>query len=466
MLAFYTQDDMQIERIMRDSKLRRDKWDRKGDDYLARTIKRALAATTKNYAWPETKPVTKPPTNDQERSALGTLTLPLTKFLSFDAPPRLMLLDPILRQKDLVEIYSQRGIGKTFVGLGMANAIACGGSMLHFNAPKPSKVLYIDGEMQAADMQDRLRAIMTGAGGKVPDDEFFRILSPELQERTIPNLAKPEGQKLFDDEVIQDAEVIFFDNLSSLFRGGVENDSDSWTDPQAWFLELRRRGLTVVFMHHAGKGGAQRGTSAREDVLDTVINLRHPKDYQPEQGLRFELHFEKFRGMHGAAVMPFEVKLTVTKSGDISRATWSEQTIEDAQIAFMAELLAQTDSSGKRMSVTAASKEMGISRATAYRLSLKIDASTSGEIKRVSLMKAPIATAEERSRRCRSRDEAYRALVILGRAHEHRIAILTQHAGQGTLLGGRSLAERIAMATTELEEQFEALVARLAELPR
>lgn len=81
-------------------------------------------------------------------------------------------------------------------------------------------------------------------------------------------------------------------------------------------------------------------------------------------------------------------------------------------------------------------------------------------------MKAPIATAEERSRRCRSRDEAYRALVILGRAHEHRIAILTQHAGQGTLLGGRSLAERIAMATTELEEQFEALVARLAELPR
>jgi hypothetical protein len=30
-------------------------------------------------------------------------------------------------------------------------------------------------------------------------------------------------------------------------------------------------------------------------ALDTVIALRRPKDYSPEQGARFEIHFEKLR---------------------------------------------------------------------------------------------------------------------------------------------------------------------------
>src|SRR4029079_17688086 len=52
---------------------------------------------------------------------------------------------------------------------------------------------------------------------------------------------------------------------------------------------------------HAGTNGRQRGTSRREDALDTVIALRRPKDYAPEQGARFELHFEKLRQRVGDA---------------------------------------------------------------------------------------------------------------------------------------------------------------------
>ena len=48
---------------------------------------------------------------------------------------------------------------------------------------------------------------------------------------------------------------------------------------QAWLLELRRRGMTVLLIHHAGKSGDQRGTSAREDIMDTVISLRRPREY-------------------------------------------------------------------------------------------------------------------------------------------------------------------------------------------
>jgi putative DNA primase/helicase len=37
----------------------------------------------------------------------------------------------------------------------------------------------------------------------------------------------------------------------------------------------------LLIVHHTGKGGEQRGTSRREDVLDTSISLRRPADYAP-----------------------------------------------------------------------------------------------------------------------------------------------------------------------------------------
>ena len=73
---------------------------------------------------------------------------------------------------------------------------------------------------------------------------------------------------------------------------------------------LRRRGIAVLFIHHAGTNGRQRGTSRREDALDTVIALRRPEDYSPEQGARFEIHFEKLRNrVDGAGAVPFEATL-------------------------------------------------------------------------------------------------------------------------------------------------------------
>ncbi len=72
---------------------------------------------------------------------------------------------------------------------------------------------------------------------------------------------------------------------------------------------FRRRGVSVLIVHHAGKGGEQRGTSRREDVLDTSISLRRPNDYVPTEGARFEVHFEKARGIHEDRAKPFEAKL-------------------------------------------------------------------------------------------------------------------------------------------------------------
>ncbi len=89
---------------------------------------------------------------------------------------------------------------------------------------------------------------------------------------------------------------------------------------QAWLLQLRRRGVTVLIVHHASRGGNARGTSKREDVLDTVIQLKHPSDYSPADGARFEVHLTKARGIFGQDAEPFEAKLVMDRTG---KAVWT-----------------------------------------------------------------------------------------------------------------------------------------------
>ena len=94
----------------------------------------------------------------------------------------------------------------------------------------------------------------------------------------MPDVSTVAGQAAID-HMIQDAEVVFVDNLSCWARSGRENEAESWLPIADWILSLRRRGIAVVLVHHAGKGGQQRGTSKREDLLDVVIGLSRPKDY-------------------------------------------------------------------------------------------------------------------------------------------------------------------------------------------
>jgi len=79
-------------------------------------------------------------------------------------------------------------------------------------------------------------------------------------------------------------ELVILDNLATLCRVGKENESESWLPIQDWLLRLRRRGIAVIVIHHANKSGGQRGTSSREDVMDTVIALRPTKEHTGRDG--------------------------------------------------------------------------------------------------------------------------------------------------------------------------------------
>lgn len=189
-------------------------------------------------------------------------------------------------------------------------------------------MLYVDGEMPQEALQERLLATMKG--GRHPSDGAFRLLCMDRQPLgTSLNLADTKQQEAINSH-LDGVELLVLDNLSTLVNGGPENDAESWISMQAWLLQLRRRGVTVLVVHHAGRGGNARGTSKREDVLDTVIQLKHPGDYDPGEGARFEVHLTKARGVFGEDALAFEAKLELDEEG---LASWvcTDLKSEDAE---------------------------------------------------------------------------------------------------------------------------------------
>lgn len=238
----------------------------------------------------------------------------MREFLNMELPKQEMLLEPFLPSQGLCLLYAKRGVGKTHVALGIAYAVASGGSFLNWEAPCPKKVLYIDGEMPAVAMQERLKRISATEDMEPPDPSFLRFITPDLQESAMPNLSIKEGREDLE-ELVQDSDLIIIDNISTLFRSGVENEAESWQSVQDWALELRRKGKSVLFIHHAAKGGQQRGTSKREDILDTVISLKHPEGYRSDQGAAFDVNFEKTRHFAGEDAASFRVELKEQEDG-------------------------------------------------------------------------------------------------------------------------------------------------------
>jgi putative DNA primase/helicase len=261
----------------------------------------------------------------------------------------------------LVMLYSFRGIGKTFLALGIAVAVASGAKFLRWGAPRPRRVLYLDGELPAKTVQERSAMVLAGIEGDGPAPDALRFITPDFQERPIPDLSTLEGQRLIEPH-LKGVDLVVIDNLSALCRSGKENEGESWLPMQEWALTLRRRGMSVLFVHHSGKDKSQRGTSRREDLLDTVITLKHPEDYDPSEGLRFEVHFEKTRALLGDAAKPFEVRL---EAGIDGQAVWTHRDLDDAD----AEQAARLFVAGK--SVREVATELDISRSKAGRLRKK-----------------------------------------------------------------------------------------------
>lgn len=290
------------------------------------------------------------------------VSLNMREFLSMSIPERGLLLSPILPVQGIGIMYAPRGIGKTFAALSVAVAVASGGAVFNWRAPMPKKVLYVDGEMPAIAMQTRLAALVGGMAIPPLALENLNLITPDLQSRPIPDLSTVGGQAALEP-YLKGVDMVVLDNIATLCRTGKENESQSWQTMQAWLLELRRRGITVLLIHHAGKSGDQRGTSAREDIMDTVISLRRPREYSMAEGARFEVHLTKARAVLGDDAKPFEANLVAEGNA----LHWQIKVLEDVELEVLKRLLSDG------YSIRDCAEEMGKSKGAIQRLKKKLD---------------------------------------------------------------------------------------------
>ncbi|MDI6797107.1 MAG: AAA family ATPase [Desulfatibacillaceae bacterium] len=265
----------------------------KGDvsDFI-KTFLDPLDAAEKLSILAENCPTWEPP---QDKS-LADAVLSVGDFLRLDIPERKSFLHPWLKEDALILISGWRGIGKTFFALGCLDAVSRGEAFGPWECHKAASCLLIDGEMPASDIQERSRLLGLNEGHR--PEPLYVLCDAWANAQGLPraNLTCPDWRNSIK-KVIADmaVKVVVFDNIASLAPGLDENSRQDWDVINQWLLELRFAGVTSILLHHVGKGGQQRGTSAREDNLDGSILLRPPRDYDPTDGCKFLVQFSKAR---------------------------------------------------------------------------------------------------------------------------------------------------------------------------
>ncbi len=94
-------------------------------------------------------------------------------------------------------------------------------------------------------------------------------------------------------------------------------------------------------------------------MLDSVVTLKYPSDYNAEEGLRCIVEYEKSRGFYGEDAKSFEVRMTAGPSGEAVWIVTDSETSLEGRAAELYKL---------GMSEREVAQELGISNSKAHRL--------------------------------------------------------------------------------------------------
>jgi len=290
----------------------------KGDvsDYISK-YDHSEAAERLQALIAEAKPYEPP-----KKMTLEDVIVEADTFASIEIPKRKTLLSPWLTEQSIAMVVGWRGTGKTWFALSLLESVSRGQDFGNWKFENSVATLYLDGEMSAEDVQDRQKQLVLSGEKKSPLYVYSDAYANYLGLPRANLLSETWRKKMQSILTARHIKLWVIDNLASLCPGIDENSKKDWSPINEWLLQLRFAGISTILLHHTGKGGAQRGTSAREDNLDTALILKHPPDYNPEDGCSFVVNFSKsrVRTQHLNQIKNTSFKLQLNQDG---RLEWT-----------------------------------------------------------------------------------------------------------------------------------------------
>jgi putative DNA primase/helicase len=289
-LAFWTQDETQIERIMLGSGCVREKWS-KHRTYLRDTIRKALSGLTETYTAPgEAAPYRIKAAGDNRTSRAAEMMpkrparferIDLGEPIESGIEPPEMLVEGELYAGRVHCIYSAGGTGKTFKALQLVKKV--------IDQDKP--VLLLDLENGVRIISERLRDL--GAKADQARQHLYYYPFPSMP---LSDDASAEFEELL--EQIKPALVVIDSWINCISAAGLDENSSTdiarWTD--AYPQRARVRGIASLLLDHVPKeGNTARGSGRKLDYVDAMWELRNPQKFDRETVGRIDMHLRKDR---------------------------------------------------------------------------------------------------------------------------------------------------------------------------
>jgi putative DNA primase/helicase len=266
-----------------------------------------------------------------------------------DLPPGREILSPLMAANSAALVYGPAGVGKTFFALGLAWAAASGGSFLGWRAPKRHRVLFVDGELGAVAMRERLALFG-------PSPPTLELMLPDPDEPPL-DLARIDDQYRLM-ESWGDPELVVLHTVSSL-AALPRCNSAALDNFQQFVLHQRQSGRAVLLVDKAVAKGPVRAILQRA-VLDLAIALRPPRGWRAADGAHFEIHFDSAPRLAGAFAEPVLVELLAPRPD--GTADWRWETVAGDRLEAAVRLLK------RGLSAEAMGEALALSRSQAFRL--------------------------------------------------------------------------------------------------
>jgi hypothetical protein len=253
-LYFYTQDESQINAIWRRSGLYREKWNRA--DYRRRTYMRAANTATETYEWKRAKaradsepasPTNHPnPTNSANRP--NPVVKSAAKLLETKMEPTRWAVQGVLPE-GVTLLAGKPKQGKSWMALGLCEAIAAGGVAFGTRRVEKGETLYLALEGNERRMQKRIRKVLDGRG--CPVGMNYATEWPRLEEGGTEALE----QWLSDSP---GARLVVVDTLAKIRKParGQNVYAEDYAALESLLPLAARYGIAIVVVHHLRKGEA------------------------------------------------------------------------------------------------------------------------------------------------------------------------------------------------------------------